>query len=186
MEFEHLILLVGTNPLPNYVVAKYFITNNLQLKKIWLIYSEKTSEVAERLGLLIGERGIDEFSCPCELTQLSDIGCAKKISDEVTEHILDKIKPPEKLHLNYTGGTKMMGVHVHRTIREYKELTESAKSYSYLDARDHTLKDDEKNIISGYLRKEITITPEHLLRLHGCVENPERQREKKGKEAALT
>lgn len=40
MSFEHLILLIGTNPLPNYVVAEYFLKNNPDLKTVWLVYSE--------------------------------------------------------------------------------------------------------------------------------------------------
>ena len=44
--FEDLILLVGTNPLPNYVVAKYFLLNNPNLKTIWLVHSEKQNDNA--------------------------------------------------------------------------------------------------------------------------------------------
>ncbi len=35
--FENLVLLVGTNPLPNYVVGKHFLMNNPDLKKIWQV-----------------------------------------------------------------------------------------------------------------------------------------------------
>lgn len=38
--FTDLILLIGTNPLPNYIAAKYFLDNHSDLKNIWLIYSE--------------------------------------------------------------------------------------------------------------------------------------------------
>ncbi len=43
LNFSNLVLLVGTNPLPNYVVAKYFCSNNKNLRRIWLLYSEKTA-----------------------------------------------------------------------------------------------------------------------------------------------
>ena len=42
MEFTDLILLIGTNPLPNYVVAKHFLENNPLLQRIWLVHSEET------------------------------------------------------------------------------------------------------------------------------------------------
>jgi len=41
MDFEHLVLLMGTNPLPNYVVAEYFLTHNRKLENIWLVHSER-------------------------------------------------------------------------------------------------------------------------------------------------
>lgn len=41
MKFEHLILLIGTNPLPNFVVAEYFLRENSNLKNLYLIYSEE-------------------------------------------------------------------------------------------------------------------------------------------------
>jgi hypothetical protein len=42
IDFTDLALLVGTNPLPNYVVIKYFLKCNKQLQRIWFFCSEKT------------------------------------------------------------------------------------------------------------------------------------------------
>ncbi|MEW5804464.1 MAG: hypothetical protein AB1847_20415, partial [bacterium] len=39
-EFNNLILLIGTNPLPNFVVADYFLRINQNIQSIWLTYSE--------------------------------------------------------------------------------------------------------------------------------------------------
>jgi hypothetical protein len=40
-DFETLVLLIGTNPLPNLVVAEYFFKNNKNLKKIFLVHSKE-------------------------------------------------------------------------------------------------------------------------------------------------
>ena len=39
--FKDLVLLIGTNPLPNFVVAEYFLGKNKNIKKIWLVHSEE-------------------------------------------------------------------------------------------------------------------------------------------------
>ena len=42
-DFTDLILLIGTNPLPNYVVSEYYMSNVRKLKNIWLVHSEDIS-----------------------------------------------------------------------------------------------------------------------------------------------
>ena len=41
MDFTDLILLIGTNPLPNYVSADYFIRHNKNLLRVWAVYSKE-------------------------------------------------------------------------------------------------------------------------------------------------
>lgn len=161
--FENLVLLVGTNPLPNYVVGKYFLMNNPDLKKIWLVYSEKqndfgTREIAERIkDVLYKDFSNFEF---CPLENISD---ARDIKKNVETNILEKLT--NSVHLNYTGGTKTMAVHVYRAIEKYKKI--SNKSFSYLDARMFVLTDDEKGIVTEDLRKSIDISFDNLIKLHG-------------------
>lgn len=54
--FSDLVLLVRTNPLPNYVVAKYFIKSNPHLRNIWLVYSERPKAFREH-NRLIDDQG---------------------------------------------------------------------------------------------------------------------------------
>jgi len=49
MNANHLVLLMGTNPLPNYVVAKYFLSNYANLPNIWVLCSKETRLPTERL-----------------------------------------------------------------------------------------------------------------------------------------
>ena len=159
--FEDHILLVGTNPLPNYIVAKYFLMNNQNLKKIWLVHSEKqnddagTKEVAERIKDVIQKEHpkMNFDYCP-----LADISNARTIKNTVERIILPKI---DSMHFNYTGGTKSMAVHVYRAIERAKNIRD--RSFSYLDAREFRLKDDMDGFKIDDLRKSIKISFETLI-----------------------
>lgn len=164
--FTDLILLVGTNPLPNYVTAKYFLNNNLELKQIWLIFSERnnnqegTKELAESIkNILLSEYQSNGLTF--QLTGLSDIGSSNTICSDLANKM--KISADTVLHFNYTGGTKAMAVHAYCFLKEkYGRI-----SFSYLDGREYVLKEDNHGIISDDLRDEIGISLEKLIDLHG-------------------
>ncbi len=101
---EHLFLLIGENPLPNYVAAKLLATPN---RTIHLIHSAKTVVYAQRLENKLKDK----------------INFAEKIcikpsnSDDIRKKITSRIEVIQgTIGLNYTGGTKAMAVHVYRTI----------------------------------------------------------------------
>jgi len=164
-EFNTLILLVGTNPLPNFVVAEYYIKNNPSLSKIILIYSEQTrdqestKDYAENINNVIEKRN---HSIEIKLIPLSDISNAKDIERDINKKLLPLISA-DSIHLNYTGGTKAMGIHVYRLLKEKI----SNASFSYLDARTFKLIDDEKGPITSDLREVVSITLQDILELHG-------------------
>lgn len=170
--FTDLILLIGTNPLPNYVVAKYFLQNNDNLNRIWLVYSEgqssigqnSTKEVAERIKGVIkkefSKRNLKFLHIP-----IGDVSLARGIKYDLEDKIgyLDD-RDDRTFHLNYTGGTKSMAVHSYRTL---EELLGRRCSFSYLDGREHKLKFDDGAPKTNDLRFEISISLENLLDLHG-------------------
>lgn len=177
-DFSDLVLLVGTNPLPNYVVANFFCARNHNLKRIWLIQSEKKDnqegtvkladwlvEVLENECSEIKKKGI-EF----KRTSISEIGSANIIKNEIESTVVaDYRSRTDKsgIHLNYTGGTKAMSVHVYRTLE--KQLGDSC-TFSYLDAREFRLVMDESDDRTGDLRDLVSISYDNLLRLHGGFE----------------
>lgn len=187
--FSDLVLLVGTNPLPNYVVANYFIRYNQNLERIWLIYS--TTE---------GGRGTQEYASDTkdvlvELLKnqnknikiregcLADISRAKNIVIEVRNIFGRNDLNIEEIHLNYTGGTKAMSVHIYRELENIAAGKGKKFSASYLDARDFKLKlDEESGLTSEDLRKSIEISWEHLFKLHSHKEFPYRTEGKQKKE----
>ena len=103
---EHLILLVGSNPLPNYLTAL-----TLRPRKITLIYSEQTKKPKERLKKTLKQFGFDirdrlledAASAFCTENLLKDVMLSGEVRD---------------VWLAYTGGTKVMAVHARLAFEE--------------------------------------------------------------------
>jgi hypothetical protein len=169
INLDTLVLLIGTNPLPNLVVAEYFINKNNNLKNIFFIYSEEnsnqkgTKKYCENLEKIIKLRHGRDLTF--NYIALSDVGNAKEIKRDMEKSLLDRIKKYsiENIHLNYTGGTKVMGIHTYNWFKE----REKNVSFSYLDARNFRLRDDEEGIVTSDLRKEIKLRLDDIITLHG-------------------
>lgn len=188
-DFTDLILLVGTNPLPNYVTAKYFLKNNEKLEKIWLVHSEQnfearqesTKDLADSIKKVLKDELEKEGpnKKKINLVSLSDISSAKEIEKNIKEKLIKKIRGEGgSIHLNYTGGTKSMAVHSYRTIEKEKV---GKCSFSYLDAQASALKDDRKGALTEDLRKEIKISLTDLVKMHGC----EKKKDKRERETYM-
>lgn len=173
-DFTDLVLLVGTNPLPNYVVGKYFSMNNRNLKRILLIYSEKTElsksstkQYADDIRAVLAKK-LDR-NIEIKKEAISDVSSSIIISSEI-RNILSPDNfgyEVEKIHLNYTGGTKAMSVHVYR---ELEEMWKYRFSASYLNARDFKIKFDnnQEYYSTEDLRETIDISWDDLFHLHNC------------------
>lgn len=164
--FNNLVLLIGTNPLPNLVVADYFLKENPKLKKIWLIHSKETDKQADQLEKVLNERwnSSRQNLFPLQKISLSDVSSASSIRNDINQKMLDELKDGKRIHLNYTGGTKSMSTHVYWIL---KELKEAETEFSYLDARTFRLISDEKGIIESDMRKKVSLTFDEMIRLHG-------------------
>lgn len=171
LNFEHLVLLVGTNPLPNLVVADYFLKEIKSIRHIWLVHSEKTSdqagtkEQAERLEQAIKKR-FKTHEClhfPLEKVAISDAGNAQSICNAVKNRMTEKMKNGS-VHLNYTGGTKTMSTHVYSSL---VQLFHDTFTSSYLDARTCRLASDDGNILAQDLRKKTSVDFMEMITLHG-------------------
>lgn len=163
--FGNLFLLVGTNPLPDLVVTEYFLKNAPALTRIHLIYSETntqsgTKDYADALREIIRARH-NNRELSFHLIPLSDVALPSQIKADLRKG-LDKNYT--EAHLNYTGGTKAMGIHVYQFLRE---VFDNRISFSYLDARTFQIVSDDKDRITGDLRKEIKINVDELIKLHG-------------------
>jgi hypothetical protein len=169
--FTDLVLLIGTNPLPNYVVAKYFLTNNEQLEQIWLVCSEKHSKQSgtEDIAGNIKEVIRKEFNFyTFKEVLLKDVGSASAIRQDLSINFIERASNSSTFHLNYTGGTKSMAVQAYKFFETYGERC----SFSYLDGRDFKLKgDDDLNDITRDLRHELGLTFDKLINLHGYEKN---------------
>jgi len=166
------VLLIGTNPLPNFVVADYFLQENPKLEKIWLVYSEKnnfqsgTKEQADNLETILEKRWKqsrpDLF--PLKGASLSDVSHAVSIQNDIRQQMLDKLNVKKGIHLNYTGGTKSMSTHIYWIL---KELNKVETQFSYLDARNFRLISDEEGVIENDLRKKVSLSMDEMIQIHG-------------------
>lgn len=154
-QIESLILLVGSNPLPNYLAALA-----LKPKKIHLVYSEATAAPKERLyqalqaelasGVAIdGDVFVeDPFSATAVGNTIRDLMARCKVA-----------------HLHYTGGTKVMSAHALKAFCEKGGRPEDA---SYLDEGKRRLRFDDggsKSLEDGDVKLKLA----SILQLHGST-----------------
>jgi hypothetical protein len=123
---ESLFVLVGRNPLPNYIAA------NLLLKPdgtLYLIYSEGrsprgTGDVAKYLAAQL-----PHFRSQCVPVNTQNCGALIR---EIKRHLAQTTSGHIGLH--YTGGTKMMAVHAYQAVEEFCKQNGRTAFFSYLDA----------------------------------------------------
>jgi len=118
---DNLILLVGTNPLPNYVAARLLLKPN---GKIHLVCSNDTESIAGRLEKQFVRDGLQYERRP-----VVDESKPRDIYNAI-HSIIPTMQGSVGLH--YTGGTKAMSVHAHRALKD----TRQDAICSYLDAHD--------------------------------------------------
>jgi hypothetical protein len=184
--FKHLVLLIGTNPLPNLVTAEFFLQHNSKLEKIWLLHSAENSHQAGTASQSSNLAGVlfdrwdgkhESLQFPLELISLSDVSDGTTIQNEIDSKIFPHLGEDADFHLNYTGGTKAMATHACLKFQELQKRDQFP--FSYLDANNFRL------ILDGYgvhdagrdLRKTIQLPFAQLIRLHGFV-RPEWERKK--------
>jgi hypothetical protein len=117
-----LFLLIGANPLPNYVSA-------LLLAKmrgtVYLLHTDATLKVAERLSEQIQQGRSDLVLVPWEISK-SD----PQLIEQQLKRLTGKLGSNADVGLNYTGGSKPMAVQAYHTLR----ASYPRGIFSYLDA----------------------------------------------------
>jgi hypothetical protein len=121
---DHLFLLIGENPLPNYVAAKLLLN---QRGTPYLVYTTHTEKPAKCLATILSDEGMAQP----QLVSLDDYESDAYHIKEAIRTKLEAIKDG-RIGLNYTGGTKAMAVHAYRTIFS-KQHPDTV--FSYLDPR---------------------------------------------------
>ncbi|MEG4282706.1 DUF1887 family CARF protein [Microcoleus sp. A006_D1] len=124
---DHLFLLVGENPLPNYVAARLLLN---QGGTPYLVYTNGTEKPAKRLQTILNSEPIIGLKT-AQLVPLNDSEADAYQIQKAIRSKLETIKDG-KIGLNYTGGTKAMAVHAYRAVFS-KERPETV--FSYLDPR---------------------------------------------------
>jgi Card1-like endonuclease family protein len=164
---NHLLLLVGSNPLPNAVAGILLTTPE---SAISLLHSPRSFDVAQRLQNWLKMKGRREP----RLREIDESDPASIFSGVRTE--LQSVGVSQ-IGLNYTGGTKAMSVHSYRAIEKYAQQKRSQgkefdTTFSYLNPRKLELVIDPADPQSGEsprrlpaeLEPKLTLTD--LLDLH--------------------
>lgn len=155
---DHLFLLIGENPLPNYVAARLLL--NEQGGTPYLVHTTDTEEQAKRLAKILCEER-HGFNT-AQLVSLQDYESdAYHIQDEICRKI-NSLKNG-RLGLNYTGGTKAMAVHAHRALFS-QDRPDTV--FSYLDSRRLEMCIDQENDERIHKKVSLNLSLEDVFRLH--------------------
>ncbi len=152
---DHLILLVGTNPLPNYVAAQLLVKPG---GTVHLLCSDDTEEIAKRLEGKLSQLSL-QTQCHPNLNEGHPADIYQK-----THALAESLKGTLGLH--YTGGTKAMSVHAYRAVKQ----VEPGTVCSYLDAKalriviDGGMKDGRDDTIS--VGKAVLLSVKGIADLH--------------------
>lgn len=155
-QVDHLILLVGGNPLPNAVAGKLLSKPG---GTITLLHSGDTAATAQKHHTWLS----CHTQAAIEFKQIDEVSPASIVQGVAAQ--LKKVRADDKVGLHYTGGTKTMSVHAYRAVEQWAK-DRTSPIYSYLDARTLSLVvDSEPQPIS--LTGEVKLTLDDLLALHG-------------------
>jgi hypothetical protein len=160
---DHLFLLIGENPLPNYVAAKLLLN---QGGTPYLVYTTGTEPQAKRLQTIFSNELIGLKTA--QLVSLNDYESDAYHIKKAIHPKLEAIKDG-KIGLNYTGGTKAMAVHSYRAVfsQEHPDAV-----FSYLDPRRLEMCIDRENDTRIRLKVKPDVLPVTLAKLfeiHGLT-----------------
>jgi hypothetical protein len=164
-QVDHLILLVGGNPLPN-AVAGSLLSKPTSI--ISLIYTQGTVDIADRFRQWFAS-SLNGRTIRQEQVEESHAGTVNQKVEKVIKEVAG-----ESVGLNFTGGTKVMGVHSYLTLQRLRDdFRNRALEFSYLDPRSLSLLFDPQDPSSGGDSERIPvgtaleISLKDMLTLHG-------------------
>lgn len=157
---QHLFLLIGENPLPNYVAARLLLVPE---GTVHLAHTTGTERQAKQLRKVLEK---DKIQC-----QDLPLGDSESNASKIREKVEQRVKSLNgaKTGLHYTGGTKAMAVHTYQTLKEH----DPNAVFSYLDPRhlelciDQTSGDPKRFKIAP---DTLQISIKELIALHGWNE----------------
>ncbi len=162
---DYLFLLVGANPLPNYVAALLLAKENGTIYLLHSVGTHGTEQIAARLKQVIKNQRSQVKVIPREIDESDSSRITAKMSE-----ILKNINNRDSVGLHYTGGTKAMAVHVYRAL----ERKFPSAVFSYLDTRTLSLRIDGHNGTSAkkiQVGQACKVKLTELLALHGRAVN---------------
>jgi hypothetical protein len=166
-----LFLLIGANPLPNYVAAMLLTNQNGIIYLLHTPGETGTYEVAQRLMAQLHQV---EPSFTIHLVSV-DGADGEKIEKAIGE-LTSTLPQPKTVGLNFTGGTKPMAAHVYHILKQRFPLG----CFSYLDAHNLTMvirRGSEHTQMPSVVHL-VELSLQDLLEMHGYVLPKADQRQK--------
>ncbi len=161
-----LFLLVGSNPLPNYVAVRLLAKEQ---GTVVLLHSKSTTDVARRLANELQAKRSD-LNFQYYTVSEAD-GPAIALQVENAARSFERSYPRKTVGLNYTGGTKPMAAYSYRVLSQMFP----GAVFSYLDARTLSMVIDPGGGPVQYVPagRQIQMTLEQIAALHGyAIRNP--------------
>lgn len=155
-----LFLLIGSNPLPNYVAGRLLSRDGGALCLVHSSGPSGSGKVAQRLAAQFPQHKIHLIS-----VDLHDPATIRRAIEKYLEDT-----PPQTIGLNYTGGNKMMAVHAYVAVAEFCRRRGRPVQFSYLDADGLELMVEEQLGQPAIRRKVallVNLSLEKLFELHG-------------------
>ncbi len=166
---DHLILLIGSNPLPNYVAARLLAKSTGAV--LHLVHTTRTEAVAVRLAV-----ALDTAPETDSLGGQFKINYHQVNEDlplevfKTVERIAHGVGTGKQLGLNYTGGNRTMSAHAYAAV----DQAPGKPVFSYLNAGRLTMLIHDRERSARSLRADplINMPLETLFQLHGLKPNP--------------
>jgi hypothetical protein len=161
---KHLFLLIGENPLPNYVAAMKLLETG---GTAYLVYTNQTTPQKNRLNITLKDQGFKRQEVALD-KQGSDSNKsnAHRIYTKIKEDA-QKVPSNERIGLHYTGGTNPMAIHAYRAIQDISELQKRTNTvYSYLDAKTLEIYIDSPKPDPYHRGVKLEVSLEILFQLH--------------------
>lgn len=171
----YLILLVGLNPLPNYISA---LKNIDESTEVYLVYTKDSEEnlgtekIAFNLENLLMKRFNDRLIINMiDIDKSHPLKIDHCIDNRILKDIINKneVGDEYKVILDYTGSTKILASKFYSKVKEFEIKNKNQKlrvGYSYVDAASGDIK-IKKAFLEEENYEEVILEVDEILELHG-------------------
>ncbi|NHC34314.1 Card1-like endonuclease domain-containing protein [Scytonema millei] len=157
-QVDRLFLLIGENPLPNWVAAVSLLRDG---GTPYLIHTTHTQKQAVYLAHLLN-RDVSKI----QTAQPICLGDRHANAHHICQRIQALVERlPGRFGLNYTGGTKTMAVHAYRTL----QAIQPDAVFSYLDPHKLAICIDSDRDDCLYIPVSVRLSLAQILQLHGLT-----------------